>query len=258
MRQALVILLAFALAACSTDPVAQPPAADAGKPAEGLDRDKLRSQAAPQPAGNDPGAISEDQIRQALAAKHTLPAPFRLAIYFVPGPPPAPPTPHDQPHREDRSWGWMEEDRDKFLKIGDELKARNIVSGYVVLSEVEGQSMKAIRLAAARSGADAVLVVKGASDARSDLNPLAITYLLLLPALVVPGTDTDALFAANAALWDVREGSLYLSADADASATSMGTNADADLAREIRKAQSEALTRLAEKVASQMRSVAAK
>lgn len=266
MRWTYVILLAFALAACSTDPVETPPAGaadDAGKPAaeaggnpaDGLPRDKLRSEAA-QPPKDEGAAISEGQIRQALAARRKLRIPFRLAIYFVPSPSPSG---EKQPPNKDSSWRWEEEDRNKFRKIADALKAKALISGYVMLGDgvVEGQSMKAIRLAAAEGGADAVLVVKGAGSARSDPNALAMTYLLVLPALIVPGMDTDTVFAASVSLWDVRRGSLYLSADTDGEARSREADNDINLPDKLRQVKSTVLARLADDIARQIGSMAA-
>jgi hypothetical protein len=82
-------------------------------------------------------------------------------------------------------------------------------------SLTEGKDNKAIRLAAARAGADAVLVVGGVSDVDRYNNPLGATYVLLVTPLFVPGTVADGLFMVSASLWDVRNQYLYLSIEAE-------------------------------------------
>ncbi len=114
----------------------------------------------------------------------------------------------------------MGEDKDKLLEIGTELKNKKVVSDVFVIPDsiVEGRDNKAIRLGAARAGADAVLIINGISDVDRYNNILGPMYILLVTAFFIPGTEADALVMVNGAMWDVRNQYLYLSAEAEATA----------------------------------------
>lgn len=101
-----------------------------------------------------------------------------------------------------------------------DLIIKNIISDIFVLSDsiLEGTDNKAIRLAAARVGADAVLIVNGVSSIDRYNNALGGTYFLIITPFFVPGTVADGLVMINAAMWDVRNQYLYLSAEAEGTA----------------------------------------
>jgi len=84
---------------------------------------------------------------------------------------------------------------------------------------MEGTDRKAIRLAAARTGAHAVFVVSGAADIDRYNNALGPAYILLVTAFFVPGTVVDGLFMVHAAMWDVGNQFLYLGAEAEGAAS---------------------------------------
>ena len=46
-------------------------------------------------------------------------------------------------------------------------------------------------------------------------NAWSTSYLLLVTALFMPGNEVDALFMASAALWDVRNEYLYVTAESE-------------------------------------------
>ncbi len=231
-----ILLLVLALSACATG--------------HGFNRDSLHSQM----MGDQP-VTADEEIRMALAAKPQLRLPFKLAVYFVPAETAFGRYPRSD---EQRALTWAGEDKDRLLQMGAELKRKKIISDCIVLDEgiVEGQGNKAIRLAAARAGADAVLVVRGAGDSDRDSNALSVTYLLLLPAFFVPGTTLDALFVANAALWDVRNQYLYLSYESEGKASKTGPAFLLDSGPIIKAAKADALSGLTGAIAGQVASMA--
>ncbi len=225
MRNVYVAVLALVLAACSTS--------------HGFDRGALRSQGAEQKV------VTEEDIAKAFALKPQLPVPFRLAVYFSP---------------RSYGWRWRGEDKDRLLQMGAELKSKKIISDIVIVDDyvIEGEGRKAVRLAAARAGADAVLIVNGVSDTDRYNNPLAATYALLITPLFVPGTVLDGLFIANASLWDVRNQYLYLSSEAEATASETRPAFFIEETHVIQEAKAEAVAALAKRLGGQLSGMAAK
>ncbi len=153
--------------------------------------------------------ITDEEIRKTFELKSELKKPFKLAVYT-----------------KVESWGvhWNENDKRELLKLEQYLKNAGIVSDVVYLnsSMFEGQGLPAIRLSAARTGADAVLVVHGAGDIDRYNNALGVTYFLLVTPYFVPGTVSDGLFMFSASMWDVRNQYLYFTAEAEAEASAEG------------------------------------
>jgi rhombotail lipoprotein len=152
--------------------------------------------------------LVDEDVADVLALKPQLPTPFRVGVYFVP--PGSPETP----------WLWRGEDKDAVLAIEASLRQKGIVSSMFTISgsTVQGPSLRSLRVAAARHGADALLVVTGGEATDRYNNALGVFYMFLVPMAFVPGSELDALFMANGVLWDVRNGYLYASAEAEATA----------------------------------------
>ena len=66
-----------------------------------------------------------------------------------------------------------------------------------------------LRLEAARTHADLLLVYGISTEEASAPNPLAILNLLILPAFVLPGSNLETLCVGGMALVDVRNGYVY-------------------------------------------------
>jgi len=187
MNKIITIALALLLAACASS--------------SGFNRDYLRSS-----LEKDKPEVTDDEIRKALEASAQLPKPFKLAVYT---------------RLHTYNVNWSEEDKNELEILEKNLRAAGVVSDVVYLnsSMIEGESHAAIRLAAAHTGSDAVLIVHGAGTIDRYNNVLGASYILLVTPLFVPGTVTDGLFMLGASLWDVRNQYLYLSAEAEAEAT---------------------------------------
>jgi hypothetical protein len=193
MKKCLVVVLACILSACATS--------------RGFDRGALRTEIGGQ------RTVTEDDIRKALELKAQLPRPFKLAVYFS--------TSKNRPYYYGGGrWEWLGDDKDKFITALSPLRTQGVLSDLFVISDatLEGTDNRAIRLAAARAGADAVLIINGISDVDRYNNALGATYALLVTPFFVPGTVADGLFMVNAALWDVGNQYLYLSAEAEGTA----------------------------------------
>ena len=218
------IAISVALAGCSTS--------------RGFNRGELReslSQAA---------VVDNEDVKKVLALKPQLPKPFRIGVYFVE------PTPGRGSRPGVVAWRWSEADRDKIFGLADDLKATGEVSDVFPISSAltNGNDLRSVRLAAAKHGADAVLVVSGISDTDSYTNNAAWTYFLILPMLFAPGSQTDVLFITRATMWDVRNEFLYLSAEAESLNQRKSPLAFIEERPQIENAKREAVGRLSEEL----------
>jgi hypothetical protein len=130
------------------------------------------------------------------------------------------PAPLDEEGQE-RAWRWQPEQRRRVLELLEALEAGAEVGAVFTIARatVLGDDLGSFRVAAARHGADAVLVVSGREDVERTANLWALSYLALVPVLFAPAQELDARFLAHAELWDVRNEYLYLAAEAEADAS---------------------------------------
>ena len=211
----------------------------------GFDRNTLRDQII------DRKQVTEEDRQRTLELQPQLPSPFRLALYF---------TSPSASRRYGSAWNWLGEDKDALLAIGTGLKSKKIVSDMFVISDhiAEGSDNKTIRLAAARAGADAVLIVNGVADIDRYNNAFGYTYFLVITTFFIPGTEADGLFMANASLWDVRNQYLYLSAEGEGTARDIKPALFIDEKRVIKSAKSAALSALKAELSSRLARIGAK
>lgn len=162
--------------------------------AMGMDRGPLEAMPAEQPA-----VIDDARIAEALARQPQLPDRVRVGVWFK-----SPP---------DGSWRWTFEDRERVMRASetvDRVDLFPLSRGFV-----EGEDLVSLRLAAARHGAHALIVVEGRAEQEFADNGWVATYPLLLPILFAPGQELDSRFAIDAQMYDVRNGFLYLTAESE-------------------------------------------
>ena len=162
--------------------------------------------------------IDDEDIRAALASKPQVRFPIKVGIVFVED---------DRTDRSDRRavpFRWTDQDRESLLAAWETLRAKGVVSDLFVISPdlVPGNDLRHLRLAAAKHGADSVLVVKGAAQMDRYANPLALLNLTIVGGFLAPGSHRDALFSARCALWDVGNEFLYLTARSEGEAKRQG------------------------------------
>ena len=192
---------------------------------------------------NQNAEVTDRDIDSVLKLKPQLPRPFTLGVYFS--------SPRNAEYRySDTRWNWTPQEQEQVTASLQPLKDKHIVKEilFIPQSMVEAKDLKSVRMAAARHGADAVLVIKGIADADSSINNWGATYALLLPALFVPGTDTKSLFISNASLWDVRNEYLYLTAEADAENNKTSPAAFSDKDKSVEEAKTASVAQLSEKL----------
>jgi hypothetical protein len=208
----------------------------------GFDRGELQSAVSPATI------VTEEEIQRVFDLKPQLPRPFKLGVYL---------TNPTSRHWSSR-WNWLPEDKESILAIGQLLGKGSLVSETVFISPATAtdEKLKSIRLAAARHGVDAVLVVSGISDIDRYNNALGVVYSLIVTPLFIPGTVVDSVFVSHAGLWDVRNGFLYASVEADGESSVTGPAAFVDESNVVAEAKEKSLTALLTSVESHIRNLA--
>ena len=201
---------------------------------QGFNRDQMRS------VLNDDSPKTESEIEQILSLKPQLPRNFKLAVYF-------------KGNSGYYGYGyskWTSENKEKLQVLKQGLIDKGIISDAFIINDsiVSGPKLKDIRIAAARSGADAVMVIDGVSSVDRYNNPLGATYCLLVTPFFVPGTEADALFVSRANLWDVRNEYLYLSVESEGMANETRPAFFSENEGVIEKAKKESMNNLAPEV----------
>ena len=161
--------------------------------------------------GRGAQTFDEKEIKDAYNKKPNLPKPFKLAVYFK------------RPWIGGKSpeWRWTEKDKSQFDQIAESLKAKGLLSDvFPIIDSVVGEeSLRGMRLAAAKHQADAILIIDGGAQIDRYINGWGWSYILLLPTLFVPGSKADTLFMTSAGLWDVKNEYLYATAEAEATSS---------------------------------------
>jgi hypothetical protein len=191
---ALLVCMAIALSACAER--------------HGFDREALKES-----FQQEPDVVTDRDIASVMDLQPQLPSPFRLAVYFKARAVPF----HAAIHKPN----WLASDKDLIIKKLKPVVDERIVKDVFVLAEstVQGTLLRDIRLAAARY---VVLIVDGAAAVDRYNNGHALWYVTGLGAYLAPGTQSDALFMIEGALWDVRTGYLYGTQSAEGTAQSVG------------------------------------
>lgn len=148
---------------------------------------------------------TEADIQNILDLDPALGSPFVLSIYF-------------------EDFYGVQESKTKQLILEnlspmlDQLREAGVLADYLVInnSTVQDRTVQAVRVAAARHRADAVLMIDTHRDTNRHLNPLSVTYLTLIGGYIVPGTEVESLGIISGTLWDTRNQYLYATSYSDA------------------------------------------
>lgn len=158
---------------------------------------------APVPVPSTP-VVDDAQIAEELARRPQLPARPRVAVYF------APPSESDAIR-----WRWSFEDRQRIVRAGEDQHDLDLFA--LPPAAVTSSDPHSVRYAAARFGAEAVIMVRGSYQQQRRENLWAATYVLLLPIFFAPAQEQETVFVVEATMIDVRNGYTYLAAEGEAS-----------------------------------------
>jgi hypothetical protein len=203
-------------------------------------------QAVAQCLDGPPRVVEGEGIREALDRKPQLRFPITIAVHLV-----------AESYRpvyygrtlvgdaklQPADWRWTMQDREQIDKWVDPLRKGGVITDLYVMSEMIStkDDLESARLAAAKHGADAVMLVKGVSQVDKYVDPSSILNLLVLPGYVIPSSHRDALFMMRAAMWDVGNECLYLSVDAEGEAKTRAPTFRVKEGEALEQAKSEAL-----------------
>jgi len=174
--------------------------------AHGFDRGQLS-----QSLTDESKQVTDQDIRSAMARKPQLKFPFKLAVELR----------SDECYRCRNTW--REEDKQKILSWGEQLKQAGVISQMFIVPDVfEMKDLKTIRLAAAQQGAHAVLIIRSVDDTDRYQNYASFFYITIVGLWVVPGSDVDALVMLRGAMWDVGNAYLYVTVEAEGQSHMIG------------------------------------
>lgn len=181
--------------------------------------------------------ISDGQIASVADRRPQLPKPFELAVYFK------------QPG-EKENWRWSSQDKAEVLSAIEKNRGTVKRAFELINTGSKEEDVKGIRLMAAQQGADAVLVIQGAGEVKSDANGLAATYIALVPMLFVNGNNVKSGFVTQAVLWDVRSEFVHMGLQSEGDWTMKRPLAFRQKDRALDKAKEESIDQLEKKLSS--------
>ena len=160
---------------------------------QGFDRDAMRA-VIQSPAGPAGQAIADSS----QMTDQPPPLPFRLALFFVQQAFPA--------ERSLRPPEWVSADKERLNARLAPLRREGLLSELFVLVDpmIRNADAGAIRQAANRYGADAVLMVQGVGGVDRYDNGYAALYPTLIGAYFAPGTHSNALFLVSGTVQNIR------------------------------------------------------
>ena len=196
--------------------------------AMGMDRGPLEP---PPPAGEL--VVDDSEVAEALARRPQLPTNARVGVYFT------------RPAQSDVSWRWSFEEREALIEASAALEG---ITLFPLTEGVDGDDLRQLRVAGARNGADAVLVVRGEPEQETHDNGWLATYPLILPIFFAPAQELSTRFNARAAMYDVRNGFLYLAAESEGFEAQQRAHVWIDRQGGVETAKEQAVEQLAEEL----------
>jgi hypothetical protein len=189
----------------------------------------------------DAGPFTDDDIKQIQTLRPQLDFPCRIAVAL----------------KGEGDWHWTFKDRQLMEAWADTLRKEGIASDVVFMSTMfmQGDTIKDMRAAAAKHGADALLVVKGAALTDSYMNPAAVFNVTVIGGFIVPGSHRDALFLMQGGLLDVRNGFLYASVEAEGEGSTMAPTFIIEERDAIDRAKHQALVHFGPELLLRMRNL---
>src|SRR5262249_49298824 len=144
-----------------------------------------------------------EQGMNAVSLKPSCSFPCKVAVYLRPE------------HCGD--WHWSAQDKAALSSWAKVLQEQRIATEVFPLPDMLASAGKLpdLQAAAARCGADVLLVIQGTANTVSYQNLSAALYLTVVGGFIVPGSHRDAQFKVEGCLFDARTGFVYAGVQAD-------------------------------------------
>ena len=162
--------------------------------------------------------------------------------------------------KSDSSSGrWTPKDRQCMESWAEALRKEGIATDVIFMSTMfsRGESLVDLRAGAAKYGADALLVLKGAAVTDSYMNPAAVLNVTVVGGFLVPGSHRNALFVMEGGLVDVNNGFLYASMEAEGEGRTLAPTFIIEEKDAIERAKQEALTAFGPELLRRLRNLRA-
>ncbi|MBV8880061.1 MAG: hypothetical protein JO332_08865 [Planctomycetaceae bacterium] len=186
---------------------------------------------------DQPIVFDDADILRIEQARPQLQCPFRLAV--------VPPTLFN--HRVYGEPGETEGQRREIMAWGDRLRREGVVSDLIIIPDIltsqshSQNSIKDIRVAAARLQADAVLILRSTTDTDAYVNPLSVLDLTLVGMFLVPAHHRDALTIVEGMVLDNRNQYVYFAGSAEGKGATLAPLASVDAKDAVKDSRCEAL-----------------
>lgn len=223
-RNSWYFLLVLGLCGCATT-------------SSGFDRAVLQSR-----MHEDTVQITDEEIKQIQTIRPQLNFPCRIAVALK---------------GDGNGWRWTGKDKQMLETWASTLRQEGIASDVIFMSSMfmQGETLKDLRAAAAKHGADALLVIQGGAMTESYLNPAAVFNVTVVGGYVVPGSQRDALFLIEGGLVDVNNGFLYASMESEGEGSTLAPTFIIEEKDAIDRAKHEALMRFGPEMLLRMRNL---
>lgn len=172
------------------------------------------------PDNANPGKIApkDKDIDDTFKIRPIAKTPYRLGIFLS--------------EKGGDNWRFTEKDKMEIVSVCEDLKKKGILSTSFFISQniITNQSqdyygsfpyrgnpdsLRNIRLGAARYNADVVLILDSKVSMKRNTNPLSILYLTIIGLWIFPGTSVEVNFTINSSLWDTRSEFLFLTSESE-------------------------------------------
>jgi hypothetical protein len=151
--------------------------------------------------------VRGEDIKEVLESKAQLPNPFKLAVHF-----------EMARDSQEKAFKWRMADKKKVIGSLSSLEKKVSSIQELIVPLGAPTDFEKLRYYAAQQGVDALMIISGAGSVGRETNAWGITYIALIPAFFVNGTDYEGVFVAQAMMYDVRNSHLYFGAQADGEA----------------------------------------
>ena len=195
---------------------------------------------------------TSEQIEEITGIKSQLNFPFKLGVYIIGG---------EEGSGEKMLSDAMLGKENEFQGFLSELRSENIISEIITIptSLVKTKdSLNEIRVAAARLGADAVLVINSLDNVDRYSNWASIFYVTIIGFWIIPGTNVDAVSIVQGIMFDVHNGYLYLSLESKGREERIGPEVLLRSKEVLSRARNEAALKFLEKLKMDLKELSLK